>query len=472
MNLKNQIKIIGLKDVPFIKEGDNIPKIIIDSLKKSDLTLENGDVLVIAQIIISKSNGRIKSLNQIKPSEKAIEIYERITPNAKSKGIPIKEPQLIQAILDESKEIIKAEHVLITETKHGFVCANAGIDKSNVEGEENIALLPENPDKDASFIRKELKTLTDKDTAVIISDSFGRSFRVGAVGVAVGVSGIVPILDKRGNKDLFGHELQSTIIAQADSLASAAQLIMGEADEGMPVILIRGYHFELDEGASIKPILREQKLDLFRGGDIEYFNNILRNRRSYKLPFESKHVDKNIIEECIEVARWAPSAHNGQFWRYIIMDKGNLREVLIDEMNKKLGKDLEKDGKSEAFINNKIKKTRNDFLNAPLLILLCLDNKDLEKYTDSERSYNEHILGIQSISASATYLLLTFQSKGLAACWYCAPLFAKELVKDIFNLPNSYEPMAFFTVGYPIKTTKAPTRRKIKDIIFEFKNKE
>jgi len=433
--------------------------------------LENGDILVIAQTIISKSNGRIRNLNMIEPSEKAIEIYKKITPKAKKEEIPIKDPKLIQAILDESKEIIKAEHVLITETKHGFICANAGIDKSNIEGEENIALLPENPDGDAQDIRRKLKEMINKNIAVIISDSFGRSFRVGAVGVALGVSGISPILDKRGNKDLFGHELQSTIIGQVDSLASAAQLVMGETDEGIPVVIIRGYKFELNESASIKQILREKRIDLFRGGNIQQFENILQKRRSYKFTFDSKSVDKKIIEECIELARWAPSAHNGQFWRYIIIEKGKIREQLIDNMNEKLRNDLKKDGKSENFIKNKINMTRNNFLNAPILILLCLDTKDLEKYNDVERSNNDYIMGVQSISASATYLLLAFQSRELASCWYCAPLFAKEIIKNTLIIPDSYDPMAFFTVGYPMKNIKAPMRKELNEIIFNLENK-
>ena len=238
------INIIGLKGIPIIKSGDNIANIILEALDKNNLSLENGDVIVIAQTIISKSKGLIRNLKDIKPSLKAIEIYEKLTPKSKRAGIPVKSPELIQSILDEAKEIIKVEHVLITETKHGFICANAGIDKSNVEAENSITLLPRDPDLEAEKIRKALKTSTEKDVAVIISDSFGRTFRVGAIGVALGISGINPILDKRGSKDLFGRELQSTIVGQVDNLASAAQLVMGEADEGLPVILIRGYIFE------------------------------------------------------------------------------------------------------------------------------------------------------------------------------------------------------------------------------------
>jgi len=464
--MKDKIDLIGLKGIPIIKPGDNISQVILEALKSNDIILEDGDILVIAQTIISKSNGRIRDLKSITPSRKAIEIYETITPIAKKIGIPIKSPELIQAILEESDEILKKDHVLITETKHGFVCANAGIDHSNVDGEYNVTLLPENPDSDANEIRKALKRNTNKNTAIIISDSFGRPFRVGAVGVALGISGINAILDKRGSKDLFGYELQSTIVAQVDNLASAAQLIMGEADEGLPVVIIRGYKFEIQEIASIKPILREKNTDLYRRSVSEVLSDILKNRRSYKLKFDSKEVDAKIIENCIELARWAPSAHNGQFWRYILLERGHIRNDLIDNMNLKLRQDLEKDGKSEGLIRKKIEKTQENFLDSPVLILLCLDTADLENYSDLERSKNEYILGIQSISASATYLLLALYSHNLAACWYCAPLFSRDIVKDTLHLPSSYEPMAFFTVGYPIKKIEAPGRKKLSDVLF------
>ncbi|MHA1437688.1 MAG: coenzyme F420-0:L-glutamate ligase [Promethearchaeota archaeon] len=469
MTLSNQIQIIGLNKIPLIKKGDNIPELIIRALEREKLSLMNNDIVVIAQTIISKSIGKIRNLKEVKPTKKALKLFDIISPKAKEKGISPKSPELIQAIIDESKEILKAEHVLITETKHGFICANAGIDKSNIEGTENVSLLPKDPDSDANYIRTELKKKTNKDIAVIISDSFGRAFRKGAVGVAIGVSGIEAILDKRGSKDLFGYQLQSTIIAQVDSLASAAQLVMGEANEGIPVVIIRGYKFKMCKNASIKAILREKHLDLFQKETHPSLEKILKTRRSYKLDFSNTNIDKKLIEECIDIARWAPSAHNSQFWRYIILEKDSLRKTLVNKMNEKLKIDLKKDGKPEDFINKKIKKTRKQFLEAPFLILLCLDSTDLEKYPNSDRENNEFIMGVQSISCSAIYFLLALHIKHLVACWYCAPLFAKKIIKEVLILPESYVPMAFFTVGYPKTKVKAPNRKELNEIIFKLK---
>ncbi|MFX0104188.1 MAG: coenzyme F420-0:L-glutamate ligase [Candidatus Hodarchaeota archaeon] len=467
MNFNDVIKIIGLKGIPLIKKGDNIPEIIINALNLNELSLEDGDIIVIAQTIISKSSGRIRNLDEIIPSELALELHELIKPKVRNQGLAQKDPKLIQAILDESREIIKKEHVLITETKHGFICADAGIDKSNIEGKGIVTLLPENPDIKAEEIRNTLRNKTKKDIAVIISDSFGRAFRVGAVGTAIGVSGINPILDLRGEKDLYGYKLQTTIMGQADSLSAAAQLVMGESNKGLPIVLIRGYKFEVNENATIRSILRKKEIDLFRESEEKSMEKILVNRRSYKLPYAPKSVDIKIIKDCIDLARWAPSAHNGQFWRYVIIENGKQREELIEKMNEKLRFDLKKDGKTEEFINLKVERTKNNFLRAPILILLCLDTEDLEKYPDPERTQNELFLGIQSISSSATYLLLAFEMKKLAACWYCAPLFVKRIIKKSLNLPESYVPMAFFTVGYPLKTLKAPNRKELKDIIYE-----
>ena len=465
--MNEKVNIFAIKDIPLIKTGDDLPSIILTALKYNNQTLENGDILVIAQTIVSKSLGRIQNLISIKPSQEAHKIYEKITPLARESGLPIKSPELIQAILDESSQVLKAEHVMVVETHHGFVCANAGIDQSNVGGKDLITLLPLDSDEEAEKIRCSLQMLTGKKIAIIISDSFGRAFRIGAVGVALGASGINPLLDKRGAKDLFGEELQSTIVGQIDNLASSAQLIMGEADEGLPVVIIRGYNFNFDDNASIKQILRKKELDLFREEkSTGIFENLLRSRRSYKYKFSNRMVNKALIKECIDLSRWAPSAHNGQFWRYVIMEQGKLREKLIGNMNERLKYDLIKNGKTEDFIQRKIEKTKYNFLSAPYLILLCLDTEELEKYSESNREKHEYIMGVQSVSASATYLLLAFEIKGLAACWYCAPLFAEDIVKDTLNLPSSFVPMAFFTVGYSTKESPKSNRKDLNDIIF------
>ena len=471
--MKEKIEIIGVEDIPLIKPGDNIPLIIFNALTKNSISLEDGDIVIIAQTIISKSLGRLRNLGDIIPSQEAIDLHEKMTPLIRKNNLPDKGPELIQAILDESKSVLKAEHVMIVETNHGFICANAGIDKSNIGKGDVISLLPLDSDKEAEKIRISLENFTKKKIAVLISDSFGRSFRLGAIGVALGVSGISPILDKRGCKDLYGKELQSTIVGQIDNLASAAQLIMGEADEGLPVVIIRGYKYSIMEKSSIKKILRKSELELFKENTINgNFETILKSRRSYKSGFNDKEISIKMIEDCIDVARWAPSAHNGQFWRYTIIEKGKIRESLINKMNSKLKEDLISEGKSDNYIFKKINKTRNQFLNSPYLILLCMDTLNLETNSNNNQDFNEYVMGVQSVSASATYLLLALENKGLSACWYCAPLFAKKIIMEALKLPSSFVPMAFFTVGYSTKTIQEPYRKELNDIIFKINKEE
>ena len=170
--MNENINIIGIKQIPLIRTDDDLPSIIHNALKHNNLSLENGDILVIAQTIVSKSLGRIQYLADIKPSQEALQIYGKMAPLARKRGLPIKSPELIQAILDESKHLLKTEHVMVVETHHGFVCANAGIDQSNVGEKDLITLLPLDSDKEAGKIRESLQELTGKEIAIIISDSF------------------------------------------------------------------------------------------------------------------------------------------------------------------------------------------------------------------------------------------------------------------------------------------------------------
>ncbi len=251
------IEVIGLKEIPLVKKGDDISSLIEDALNKQDLSLEHGDILLIAETLISKSEGNYIDLNNIDPSKEAIELAEKCN----------KDIKLVEAILNESKEVVKVgPDFIITETHHGFVCANAGIDESNVE--DGFATpMPVNPDKSAREIREDLEDRHSTEIAVIITDTQGRAFRVGAVGTAIGCSGINPLWRRVGDTDLYGRKLETTEIATADELAATASLIMGQADEGIPVVLIRGFDsFDLlrDIDSDISRLLRDKKFDAFR----------------------------------------------------------------------------------------------------------------------------------------------------------------------------------------------------------------
>jgi len=247
------IQIIGLRKLPLIKEGDNVADHIVKAAKEEQVEIANGDVIVIAQKIVSKAEGGVVHLKSITPSQKAEEI-------AKVSG---KDPRHVEVILKESAKIIRSQGPhLIVETRHGFVCANAGVDRSNVEDFDTLTVLPLDGDKSAREIRRKIRDLTGADVGVIISDTFGRAWRVGQVNVAVGVDGLRPVIDYRGQKDMFGYVLNVTQMAVADELASAAELVMKKSD-GVPVAIVRGCDYVAGKG-SVRDLVRPEQEDLFR----------------------------------------------------------------------------------------------------------------------------------------------------------------------------------------------------------------
>src|SRR5262249_17784137 len=213
----------------------------------------DGDVLVVAQKIISKAEGRLVNLESITPSDFAIEIANRQD----------RDPRLIEVILSESVNIVRMDnHVLITETKHGFICANAGVDRSNVVGKEWVSLLPDAPDDSALLLKNRLAELCRINAAVIITDTFGRAWREGLTNIAIGVAGIRPLKDFRGKYDDHGKELSATILAVADEIAASSGLLMRKTTR-IPVIVVRGYYFDHGEG-SAQELVRPKERDLFR----------------------------------------------------------------------------------------------------------------------------------------------------------------------------------------------------------------
>jgi len=252
-----EIKLIGLEDIPLVKSGDDISQIIKEAILNQDYDLKDGDIILIAETLISKAEGNIIKLDEVIPSGKAIEVAQ----------ICKKDPKLVEVILDNATEIVEiGPNFIVTETEHGFVCANSAIDESNVE--DGLATpIPDNPDESAENIREFLESEFNKDLAVIITDTQGRAFRVGAIGTAIACSGIDPLWVRVGEKDLYGRELETTEIATADELASAASLIMGQADEGLPVVIVSGFgafsHLR-NENSNINPLIRPKEFDVFR----------------------------------------------------------------------------------------------------------------------------------------------------------------------------------------------------------------
>jgi len=254
MNEFNKIEIIPILIRDDIKKGDDIADLIIKSIKEKNESLQENDVVIITHKIISKAEGRTTDLRNIVPSE----VSKKISSNTG------KDPRLVELIISQSNEIVKIERdIIITETKHGFVCANAGIDTSNVgKLSDHVLLLPDDPDESARNIRNSINAKTGVNVGIIISDTFGRPFRKGQVNIAIGVAGIDPIKSYIGKRDMFGKILRVTEIAIADEITSAAELVMGKSSR-VPVSIVRGYDFNFND-SSISKVTRSKKDDLFR----------------------------------------------------------------------------------------------------------------------------------------------------------------------------------------------------------------
>ncbi len=255
--MNTEIRIIPITGIGEISSGTDLGLLLFGALQAQNLTLQQGDILVITQKIVSKAENRVVSLTDYEPSE-----FARIAALNSTK-----DARYIEAVLRESRRVVRMDRgVLLTETHHGFICANAGIDESNIGGAEEIALLPVDSDLSARTIRARLQTLSGEgptfDLAVIISDTWGRTWRNGQVNMAIGVAGLEPLSDYRGQFDPYGYELQASVIAVADELASAAELVMGKIDR-VPVALLRGYAYT-PGSQTAQALLRDPATDMFR----------------------------------------------------------------------------------------------------------------------------------------------------------------------------------------------------------------
>jgi coenzyme F420-0:L-glutamate ligase/coenzyme F420-1:gamma-L-glutamate ligase len=251
--MPNEIRAYGLDGIPEVTKGDDLVAIISGALAASGLEARDGDVLVVTHKIVSKAEGRLVELATIEPSAFAIDYAARFGKDARH----------VEVVLRESRRIVRMGHgVMICETRHGFICANAGVDASNVPGEHVVCLLPLDPDASARRIREGLGQRLGARPAVIISDSFGRPWRKGIVNVAIGVAGIYPLADYRGQTDPYGYDLRVSVMAVADELAATAELLAGKTD-ARPVALIRGFAYPPGDG-SVADIVMDPERDLFR----------------------------------------------------------------------------------------------------------------------------------------------------------------------------------------------------------------
>jgi coenzyme F420-0:L-glutamate ligase/coenzyme F420-1:gamma-L-glutamate ligase len=251
-----EIRIMGLEGFPLVKTGDDLAVLIIQAAEKEQVSIDDGDILVVSQKVVSKANGRVTQLKTVKPSKKALAVARKTS----------KDPRFVELVLEETANIVKASaEILIVENKGGLVCINSGVDKSNVPGVDSYTSLPQDSDESARKLRTQIMRLTGRKVAVIICDTYSRPFRRGQVEFAIGLAGIHPFKDYRGKRDLYHHLLRVKNVAVADEIAAAAELVMGQGDEGIPIAIVKNVkRVERDGSFSAESLNISREEDLFR----------------------------------------------------------------------------------------------------------------------------------------------------------------------------------------------------------------
>jgi coenzyme F420-0:L-glutamate ligase/coenzyme F420-1:gamma-L-glutamate ligase len=463
-----QIAVTALAGVPLVSEGDDLACVVRHALDASDLALQDGDVLVFAQKIVSKAEGREVLLDSVQPSDEANAL-------ARTTG---KDARLMELVLAESQEILRARMgVVIAVHRLGFVMANAGIDQSNVNpdcSDARALLLPVDPDRSCGQLREALRAATGAAVGVIINDSHGRAWRQGTVGVALGAAGLPALLDLRGREDLFGRSLQITEVGWADELAAMASAVMGQAGEGTPIVLIRGFGVPGRDG-NAGELVRPRQMDLFRMPEPPspqaVLRDLMRTRRSIRR-YDGRPVGAERLHELIAHAGLAPSAHNRQPWRFVPVTTLTAKTRLAFAMGERLRADRLRDGDDAQAIEADVARSRARLTEAPALVLACLTMEDMDVYADARRQAAEHQMAVQSTAMAVQNFLLAAHAAGLGVCWMCAPLFCPKTVLDALSLPAHWETQAILTVGWPAQAGKPFSRRPVADIMYSIEGVE
>jgi coenzyme F420-0:L-glutamate ligase/coenzyme F420-1:gamma-L-glutamate ligase len=453
----------ALTGVPLIAAGDELAPVIVAALAASGEQLRDGDILIVAQKIVSKAEGRLVRLAGVTPSPQAQELARKVN----------KDARLVELILQESTEVVRYRRdVLVVAHRLGFIMANAGIDMSNIEhgaADETALLLPLDPDASCARLRAALKTTSGADVAVIINDSHGRAFRNGTVGVAIGVSGVAALADLRGRPDLFRRQLRHTEVGIADEIAAAASLLMGQAGEGRPIVLARGLAWLRRDG-SAGELVRAKELDLFRApavtppSNLEFAAGLFSGRRSIRR-YAAEPVPDAVIEEVLFAATCAPSAHNRQPWRFALLKDAAAKQRLAEAMGERLRTDRRRDGDAPAAIEADVARSVARITGAPAAVVVCITMQDMDIYRDRQRATAEYQMAVQSAAMAMQNMLLAAHAAGLGASVMCAPLFCPNTVTMALDLPPEWQPQALVTLGYPASEGKPFRRRPLSDVV-------
>ncbi|HXF74039.1 MAG TPA: coenzyme F420-0:L-glutamate ligase [Actinomycetota bacterium] len=412
MNPPGGVEVLPVRGVPEVRPGDDLAALLAGPLAAAGA--RDGDVCVVTQKAVSKAEGRL---------------------------VPAAEGRAAWAEREARRVVARRGDLLIAETRHGFVCANAGVDASNVP-DGLLSLLPEDPDASAERLREGLARTLGASLAVVITDTFGRPWRRGLVNVAIGCAGLPALVDLRGTPDAEGRVLEATVVALADEVAAASGLVIGKADR-VPAAIVRGLRWRGPAGRAAD-LVRPPGEDLFRESPLQAISS----RRTIR-SFGPGEVPRRAVEEAVRAACTAPAPHHTRPWVFVALTSAAARRRYLAAMAWAWRRDLERDGVAPATIERRLARSDEVLGRAPVLLVPAIRLRGAHAYPDAERTRAERDMFVLSAGAAIQNLLLALHAQGLASCWISSSLFCQEEARAALGLDEGWEPMGTVAVGPP-----------------------